>query len=67
MTDDVSRVAAPCALSVVEGDEVDMGLLCVIERGVFDCLDGTCFFADAGESETLGAAEEVGEGPLCWV
>ena len=29
MTEDVSRVAAPWAFSVVEGEEVDMGLLCV--------------------------------------
>ena len=29
MTEDVSRVAAPWALRVVEGEDVDIGLLCV--------------------------------------
>lgn len=67
MTDEVSRVAAPCALSVVEGEEVDMSLLCVVGRGLADCACGACFDGvDAGKG-AFGVAGELEEGPLCWV
>ena len=39
----MSRVAAPCALSVVEGDEVEIGRLCnvcvVVDLEVVVCLE----------------------------
>jgi len=66
MTEDVSRVAAPWAFSVVEGEEVDMGLLCV-DFVLVVCEGVECFEAAAGESGALGGGGEAGDGPLCWV
>jgi len=66
MTEDVSRVAAPWALRVVEGEDVEIGLLCV--DFVFVVCEGVeCFEVAAGESGALGAGGEAGDGPLCWV
>ena len=68
MTEDVSSVTAPCALSVVDGEEVDIRRLCV-EPGLTDCdAGGACFDADAGDKEAFGATGEPDEvGPLCCV
>lgn len=66
MTDDVSRVAAPWALRVVEGEDVDIGLLCV-DGGLVVCEGLECFEVVAGNMEALGTVGEAGDGPLCWV
>lgn len=62
-------MAAPCAFRVVEGEEVDMGLLCVVvARGLAECVGGVCFDdVDDGGSGDFGAMVELGVGPLCWV
>ena len=64
ITDDVSRVAAPWALRVVDGEDVDIGRLCV-EPGFTLCAGVVCFDVDAGERVALGATEDPEVGPLC--
>lgn len=65
-TDDVSSVAAPCALRVVEGDEVEIGRFCEIYVVVVFEVD-VCFDDDAGV--IAGFAEELDatEGSGSWV
>ena len=57
-------MAAPCALSVVEGEDVDIGRLWV-ELGFVVCDDVVCFEFDGGDSEAFGATEDPEVGPLC--
>lgn len=64
----MSSVAAPCALRVVEGDEVEMGRFCEIRVGVVFEVD-VCFEDDvgviAGFAEEFAAAE--GSGSWVWM
>jgi len=66
ITDEVSRVAAPWAFSVVEGEDVEMGLIWVDFDFGDDVGEVACFrgerFAFGG-----GAGALLGDGPLCWV
>jgi len=66
MTDDVSRVTAPCARRVVEGEEVDMGRFCV--EAVFPAVvEVECFAVDEGESVVFGALGDEETAGLCCV
>ena len=66
MTEDVSRVAAPCALRVVDGEDVDIGRVWV--EPVFSVCNGAeCFDVDADDGEALDTTDDPGMGPLCWV
>ena len=65
MTDEVSSVAAPWAFSVVEGEEVEIGLICVDLDFDDDAGEVACF---EGERAAFGdGAGLLGDGPLCWV
>lgn len=64
MTEEVSRVAAPCVLSVVDGEEVEMSRLC--EDRVF--VEGSvvaCFKDDVGDGADLGGFVDPVEVSLC--
>ncbi len=65
-TEDVSRVAAPWAFNVVEGEDVDIGRLWV-NGGLAVCDGVECFEVAVGDSEALGAIGDPGDGPLCCV
>jgi hypothetical protein len=66
MTDDVSRVAAPCALSVVDGEDVDIGRLCE-GLGLVDFDGAECFGDAVGERGVVGAFAELRGISLCCV
>lgn len=63
-TEDVSSVAAPCAFSVVEGDDVEMARFCA-GSGLLGLEVGECFEDEVSESEALGAFVEPELVSLC--
>lgn len=65
-TEDVSRVAAPWALRVVEGDEVDMGRLCDICVVVGLEVD-ECFDDETGMVADFGGVFDAAGRSGCWV
>lgn len=59
-------MAAPWALNVVEGEDVDIGRLCAGSDLVG--LEGVeCFVDVVGETVALGAVVELEVVSLCWV
>jgi len=59
-------MAAPWALNVVEGDDVDIGRLCA-GRDLVGLEGVECFVDVIGETVALGAAVELEVVSLCWV
>lgn len=62
----MSRVAAPWALRVVEGDEVDIGRFDGAED-LFDLAGVECFAVEDGESGDADAGAGVEDELGCWV
>jgi hypothetical protein len=65
-TEEVSRVAAPWAFSVVEGEDVDIGRLWD-GRGLLGLVGAECFEEAAGERGAFGAPDEAESASFCWV
>lgn len=65
-TEDVSRVAAPWAFSVVEGEDVDIGRECG-ERGLLVLEGVECFEEVVGDTEWFGALVELDGVSFCCV
>lgn len=65
-TEDVSSVAAPCALSVVEGDEVEIGRLWDV-CGVVDLELEVCLQDDVGGNAGFGGYFDVSGSSGSWV
>jgi hypothetical protein len=66
MTEEVSRVAAPWALRVVEGDEVDIGRFELAED-LPEIADVECFDVEDGESVDVVAGAGVDDVLGCCV
>ena len=66
MTEEVSSIAAPCALRVVEGEEVEIGRLWV-GMDLFDADAVECFDDEAGDDVAFGGFCDEDNVSLCWV
>lgn len=67
ITDDVSRVAAPCGWRVVEGEEVEIGRVDCFGGGLPDLGEAECLEEDVGRGDVFGVAEATAGVSVCCV